>query len=187
MRASVVTVNGAERTRADEVALVKLAAEGDEGAFSELVEPHRAELRAHCYRMLGSLHDAEDALQDALLRAWRGLSGFEGRSSVRSWLYSIATNTALDITRHRSRRELPVDFGPAAQHGAEVDPPVTDPIWLEAYPDGSRHLWTGPSPYHETGERLWGRLPYDMQLGYPGVVDGWTVTSMVERVLATAS
>jgi len=135
MRASVVTVSAAERTRADEAALVKLAGEGDEAAFSELVEPHRAELRAHCYRMLGSLHDAEDALQDALLRAWRGLSGFEGRSSVRSWLYSIATNTALDITRHRSRRELPVDFGPAAQHGAEVDPPVTDPIWLEPYPD----------------------------------------------------
>jgi RNA polymerase sigma factor (sigma-70 family) len=64
--------------------------------------------------MLGSVHDAEDALQEALLRAWRGLAGFEGRSSVRSWLYSIVTNTALDITRHRSRRELPVDFGPAA-------------------------------------------------------------------------
>ncbi len=79
-----MTVSAAERTRADEIALVKLASEGDEGAFSELVEPHRAELRAHCYRMLGSLHDAEDALQDALLRAWRGLSGFEGRSSVRS-------------------------------------------------------------------------------------------------------
>ena len=71
--------------------------------------------------MLGSVHDAEDALQDALLRAWRGLPGFEGRSSVRSWLYSIATNTALDITRHRSRRELPVSFGPAAERGSPVD------------------------------------------------------------------
>jgi RNA polymerase sigma-70 factor, ECF subfamily len=71
-------------TRADEQALLKLAADGDERAFTELVEAHRTELRAHCYRMLGSLHDAEDALQDALLRAWRGLSGFEGRSSVRS-------------------------------------------------------------------------------------------------------
>ena len=74
--------------------------------------------------MLGSLHDAEDALQDALLRAWRGLPGFEGRSSVRSWLYAIATNAALDITRHRSRRELPVDFGPAAQPGQDADAAV---------------------------------------------------------------
>jgi len=117
------------------MALVKQASAGDEGAFSELVEGFRGELRAHCYRMLGSVHDAEDALQDALLRAWRGLSGFEGRSSVRSWLYSIATNAALDITRHRSRRELPVDFGPAAARGAEVDAPVMDPVWLEPYPD----------------------------------------------------
>jgi len=130
-----VTMSAAERTRTDEMALVKLASEGDEGAFSELVGPHRAELRAHCYRMLGSLHDAEDALQDALLRAWRALSGFEGRSSVRSWLYSIATNTALDIARHRSRRELPVYFGPAAQTGATLDRPLAESVWLEPYPD----------------------------------------------------
>src|SRR5690349_15829014 len=114
---SVMTVTDAGRPRADEAALLKLAADGDERAFSELVEAHRAELRAHCYRMLGSVHDAEDALQDALLRAWRGLPGFQGRSSVRSWLYAIATNTALDIARHRSRRELPVSFGPSAQPG----------------------------------------------------------------------
>jgi RNA polymerase sigma-70 factor, ECF subfamily len=142
----VVTMSAAERTRADERALVKLASEGDEGAFSELVGPHRAELRAHCYRMLGSLHDAEDALQDALLRAWRGLSGFEGRSSVRSWLYSIATNTALDITRHRSRRELPVYFGPAARPGAELDPSLPDPVWLEPYPDRWLAGGAGTSP-----------------------------------------
>src|SRR5215467_9969254 len=120
-------MSAAERTRADETALVKLSSAGDDGAFSQLVDGYRGELRAHCYRMLGSVHDAEDALQDALLRAWRGLSGFEGRSSVRSWLYSIATNAALDITRHRSRRELPVDFGPAAARGAELDAPVLDP------------------------------------------------------------
>jgi RNA polymerase sigma-70 factor, ECF subfamily len=131
----VVLVSVAGRTRADELTLVKQASAGDESAFGELVEGYRGELRAHCYRMLGSVHDAEDALQEALLRAWRGLSGFEGRSSVRSWLYSIVTNAALDITRHRSRRELPVDFGPAAAHGAEVDAPVTDPVWLEPYPD----------------------------------------------------
>ncbi len=123
------------RTRADEAALLKLAADGDERAFTELVEAHRTELRAHCYRMLGSLHDAEDALQDALLRAWRGLSGFEGRSSVRSWLYAIATNSARDLARHRSRRELPVGFGPAAQQGAAVEEPLAESAWLEPYPD----------------------------------------------------
>jgi len=123
------------RTRADEQALLKLAADGNERAFTELVEAHRTELRAHCYRMLGSVHDAEDALQDTLLRAWRGLSGFEGRSSVRSWLYAIATNSALDLARHRSRRELPVSFGPAAKQGAEVAEPLADAAWLEPYPD----------------------------------------------------
>src|SRR6266702_2073343 len=88
--------------------LLKAARAGDRDAFGRLVEPFRRELHAHCYRMLGSYADAEDALQDALLRAWRGLPRFEGRSSLRSWLYRIATNACLDITRHRSRRELPV-------------------------------------------------------------------------------
>jgi RNA polymerase sigma-70 factor (ECF subfamily) len=130
-----MAMSTAGRTRADEIALLKLAREGSESAFSELVAAHRAELRAYCYRMLGSPQDAEDALQDALLRAWRGLPGFEGRGALRSWLYSIATNTALDITRHRSRRELPVNFGPAARRGADLDAPLTDPVWLEPYPD----------------------------------------------------
>ena len=70
---------------------------GDDAAFTRLVEPLRRELHAHCYRMLGSTHDADDALQDALLRAWRGLARFEGRSSLRSWLYTVATRTCLDI------------------------------------------------------------------------------------------
>ena len=69
---------------------------GDDAAFTRLVEPLRRELHAHCYRMLGSTHDADDALQDALLRAWRGLARFEGRSSLRSWLYTVATHTCLD-------------------------------------------------------------------------------------------
>jgi RNA polymerase sigma-70 factor (ECF subfamily) len=134
------------RTRAEEMALLKLAADGDEGAFRELVDAHRGELHAHCYRMLGSLHDAEDAVQDALFRAWRGLSGFEGRSSVRSWLYSIATNTALDVFRHRSRRELPVSFGPAAKMGDPLEDPRGDALWLEPYPDRWLTGGAGASP-----------------------------------------
>ena len=115
--------------------LVALAQSGDPRAFDELAETYRAELRAHCYRMLGSVHDAEDALQDAMLRAWKGLSGFAGRGTVRAWLYSIATNTALDLATHRSRRELPVDFGPASGAGTELEPSLTDVPWLEPYPD----------------------------------------------------
>src|SRR5918996_156193 len=74
-----------------------------EDAYGQLIEPHRAELRAHCYRMLGSVHDAEDALQDALLRAWKALPRFEGRSSVRTWLYRIATNACLDLIARRPK------------------------------------------------------------------------------------
>lgn len=133
----------ARDARAEETTLLALARGGDQSAFGELAGTYRAELRAHCYRMLGSLHDAEDALQEALLRAWRNLAGFEGRGSVRSWLYSIATNAALDAARHRSRRELPVDFRPAAGAGADLDLPLTDRPWLEPYPD--QWLAQGPS------------------------------------------
>jgi RNA polymerase sigma-70 factor, ECF subfamily len=92
--------------KAAERAVLELARRGDDGAFGDLVGPYRAELHALCYRMLGSVHDAEDALQDALLRAWKGLPGFEGRSSVRSWLYTVVSNAALDLARRRSRAEL---------------------------------------------------------------------------------
>src|SRR5687768_5028992 len=94
--------------------LLRAASGGDEDAYRRLVEPHRGELHAHCYRMLGSLYDAEDALQEALLRAWRGLPRFEGRSSVRSWLYKIATNACLTAIERRPKRVLPIDYGPAA-------------------------------------------------------------------------
>jgi RNA polymerase sigma-70 factor, ECF subfamily len=124
-----------ETARADERDLLTLARAGDERAFGALVETHRAELRAYCYRMLGSAQDAEDAVQNAMLRAWRGIGAFEERSSVRSWLYAIATNTTLDVARHRSRRELPVDFGPSGAVGAPVEDLVLDPVWLEPCPD----------------------------------------------------
>src|SRR3984885_6856357 len=119
----------------DEATLLENARSGDEQAFAELAGVYQGELRSYCYRMLGSVQDAEDAVESALLGAWRGLDKFEGRSSIRSWLYSIATNTTLDITRHRSRRELPADFGPAAAVGAPVEQAVNDPIWLEPFPD----------------------------------------------------
>ena len=117
---------------------LELARGGDEAAFERLVGPHRRELLAHCYRMLGSLHDAEDALQDALLRAWRGLSGFDGRSSLRNWLYRIATNASLDVIGRRAKAPvLPADQGPAAIGGWDGDaaPETESVLWLEPLPE----------------------------------------------------
>jgi RNA polymerase sigma-70 factor, ECF subfamily len=111
------------------------AREGDGEAFTRLVEPLRRELHAHCYRMLGSTHDADDALQDALLRAWRGLAGFEGRSSLRSWLYKVATRTCLDAVESRGRRALPMDLGPSSERAVLDNAPVADVAWLGPYPD----------------------------------------------------
>lgn len=111
------------------------ARDGDDAAFTRLVQPLRRELHAHCYRMLGSTHDADDALQDALLRAWRGLARFEGRGSLRSWLYAVATRTCLDTVEHRGRRPLPVDLGPSSDHAVLGSAPRTDVDWLGPYPD----------------------------------------------------
>jgi len=105
---------------------VSTAFANDEAAYQRLVEPHRRELHAHCYRMLGSIQDAEDALQEALVRAWKALDRFEGRSSPRSWLYRIATNTCLDLLAKRPKRELPIDH---------EDAPPVETVWLEPYPD----------------------------------------------------
>src|SRR2546429_235258 len=104
--------------------LLVAARRGDEDAYAGLVAPYRAALHAHCYRMLGSLPDAEDALQESLLRAWRGLPRFEGRSSLRAWLYTIATNACLKAIERRPRRVLPLDYGgPRAPRGAPRPPP----------------------------------------------------------------
>ena len=108
---------------------------GDEDAYRRLVDPHRRELHAHCYRMLGSVHDAEDALQDALLRAWRGLARFEGRSSLRAWLYRIATNACLDLAARRPARVLPQDYGPPGDPHEGPTEPLVEFAWLEPYPD----------------------------------------------------
>ena len=109
--------------------------DADEDAFAELVEPHRRELHAHCYRMLGSVHDADDALQEALLGAWKGLSGFEGRSSLRSWLYTIATNASLRVLEGRKRRALPGGTGSGDDPRAPLAEPLAESVWIEPYPD----------------------------------------------------
>jgi RNA polymerase sigma-70 factor (ECF subfamily) len=129
MAISTTTVSALERE------LLGAARDGDEDAYRRLVEPHRRELHAHCYRMLGSVHDAEDALQDALLRAWRGLARFEGRSSLRSWLYRIATNACLSAVARRPRRVLPIDHGPPADPHDHSEAPLVDSVWVEPYPD----------------------------------------------------
>jgi RNA polymerase sigma-70 factor (ECF subfamily) len=116
--------------------LITAAIGGDTGAFDRLVAPFRNELRAHCYRMLGGVHDADDAVQDALLGAWRGLSTFEGRASLRSWLYRIATNTCLRQLRDRPKRLLSADYFPAAGNVDDLGEPQADKAWLEPYPSG---------------------------------------------------
>jgi RNA polymerase sigma-70 factor, ECF subfamily len=130
-------------TSPEESRLLDAARRGDEGAFGLLVEPRRAELHAHCYRMLGSVHDAEDALQDALLRAWRGLPRFEGRSSFRSWLYRIATNASLDAIGRRPKRVLPIDYGPTADPHDSPGEPLVESVWVEPYPDETLGLEDG--------------------------------------------
>jgi RNA polymerase sigma-70 factor (ECF subfamily) len=114
--------------------LIRAAQHGDEDAYTRLVAAHRTELHAHCYRMLGSNADAEDALQEALVRAWRGLGGFEGRSSLRGWLYAIATNSCLKIIERRRPRVLPIDYSPAADPHDDPRVPVGESQWLEPYP-----------------------------------------------------
>ena len=113
--------------------LIERAKSGDDNAFHELVEPYRRELHVHCYRILGSVQDAEDALQETLLAAWRGLVGFEQRASVRTWLYSVATNRALNMLRAAKRRpqvELPLPDVQLPQPTRRAEP-----LWLEPYPD----------------------------------------------------
>jgi RNA polymerase sigma-70 factor (ECF subfamily) len=140
-----------------ERALLDSARDGDEGAYRDLVEPHRSELHAHCYRMLGSVHDADDALQEALLRAWRGLPRFQGRSSLRSWLYRIATNTSLDVIEKRPKRVLPVDYGPPADPHDGPGEPLVESVWVEPYPDETLGLEDGyaaPEARYEQRESI---------------------------------
>jgi len=130
------------------------ARSGDEIAFRELVEPYRSELQFHCYRILGSLQDAEDLLQETLLAAWRGLDRFEGRGSVRSWLYRIATNRCLNALRDSGRRSK--ETPPMVE--APRPTRMTEPIWLEPCPDvlleGVADASPGPEARYETRETI---------------------------------
>jgi RNA polymerase sigma-70 factor (ECF subfamily) len=143
---------------AQEKELLRAARGGDEHAFGQLVEPYRGELHAHCYRMLGSVHDAEDALQDSLLRAWRGLARFEGRSSLRSWLYTIATNASLTAIERRPKRVLPIDYGPSADpHTDGLGLPPIEEVWVEPYPDeglGLEDGYAAPEARYELRESV---------------------------------
>jgi RNA polymerase sigma-70 factor, ECF subfamily len=127
---------------------------GDEEAFRELIDPYRRELQVHCYRIVGSLQDAEDLLQETLLAAWRGLERYEGRASLRAWLYRIATNRCLNALRASARRPRQVN--------PMVEPPEptrrTEPVWLEPYPDvlleGVADSTPGPVARYETSEAV---------------------------------
>ena len=115
--------------------LLASARRGNSAAFERLVAGYRGELYAHCYRMLGSVQDAEDALQESLLGAWRGLAGFEGRSSLRGWLYRVSTNACLRLIARRPRRMLSADHGPPRRGTDDLGEPVAGPVWLEPWPE----------------------------------------------------
>jgi RNA polymerase sigma-70 factor (TIGR02960 family) len=121
------------------------AQDGDEDAFATLVAPHRHELRVHCYRMLGSADDADDAVQETLIAAWKGLPGFQGRSSLRAWLYRIATNCCLRMAERSQRRMLSWDHGPARSPDDDLGEPERGP-WLEPLP--------GPDAAYERKETV---------------------------------
>jgi RNA polymerase sigma-70 factor, ECF subfamily len=133
------------------------ATPADEANYRRLVEPYRSELHAHCYRMLGSVHEAEDALQDAMLRAWKALPRFKDRGTIRAWLYKIATNTCLDAIARRPKRVLPIDHAPASDAHAGVGEPVVESIWIEPYPDerlGVEDGFAAPEARYERREGM---------------------------------
>jgi RNA polymerase sigma-70 factor (ECF subfamily) len=144
--------SGAVSQQAMTEATLSRARAGDEQAFRELTDPYRRELQVHCYRILGSVQDAEDLLQETLLAAWRGLEQFEGRSSLRAWLYRIATNRCLNALRDSERR------APDARNDLPRPTRMTEPLWLEPYPDalleGIADVAPGPEARYEAKEAI---------------------------------
>ncbi|MGH9030644.1 MAG: sigma-70 family RNA polymerase sigma factor [Acidimicrobiia bacterium] len=130
----------------------------DGGAVELELEQHRVELTGYCYRMLGSAFEADDAVQETLVRAWRGIDRFEGRSALRSWLYRIATNVCFDMLNGRQRRARPMDLGPSMTE-AVLGPPLPESTWVEPVPDG-RVLTTGDDPAEIAVEREAIRLAF---------------------------
>jgi RNA polymerase sigma-70 factor, ECF subfamily len=125
-----------ETQKIEEAKRLAAARDGNAQEFSELTEPYRRELQVHCYRILGSLHDAEDLVQETFLRAWKRLETFEGRASFRSWLYKIATNACLDfLDQQRNRRFLPSTHLPNSDPQNGILPPAPEMTWLEPFPD----------------------------------------------------
>ena len=118
-----------------EGALIQASRAGDETSFQKLVGTHRSSLRAHCYRLLGSVADADDALQETLVAAWQGLSSFEGRSALRTWLFTIATHACIRLVSRRPGRLSPIDRAPPSDPRADLPELVLEPIWLEPYAD----------------------------------------------------
>jgi RNA polymerase sigma-70 factor (ECF subfamily) len=129
----------------------------------EDLEQYRRELTGYCYRMLGSSFEADDAVQETIVRAWRALAGFEGRSSVRSWLYRIATNVCLDLLRGRQRRALAMDLGPASSADAFTADTRPEPAWLQPIPD-ERFLAPGGDPAEAAAARETVRLAFVVAL-----------------------
>jgi RNA polymerase sigma-70 factor (ECF subfamily) len=128
---------------------------GNPEAFASITEPYRKELLTHCYRILGSLEDAEDKVQETFLRAWRRLGTYQGTGSLRSWLYKIATNTCLDALAQSPKRSLPVELNPPADPSLPPQPPVNEAVWLEPYPDElMAPVEAGPEAIYESRERI---------------------------------
>jgi RNA polymerase sigma-70 factor, ECF subfamily len=130
---------------------------GDEDAFRGLVEPYTSELHAHCYRMLASPFDADDALQETLLRAWRAAPRFRGDDRLRAWLYKIATNVCLDALERRRRRALPIEHGQPARPDADPGTPLSDSVWVQPYPDeviGLEDGYASPEARYEQREAV---------------------------------
>jgi len=141
-----------------ELNLIERAQAGDETAFRELVDAHRRELHLHCYRMLGSFHDAEDALQETLIAAWRGLSSFEGRSSIRTWLYHVATSRCLNVLRSGRARAREEGFIQMQPTELPLPTRLGEVLWIEPYPDALidrvADRSPGPEAHYQTTEAV---------------------------------
>lgn len=142
-----------------DVELIEAAREGDAEAFEVIAARHRRELAAHCYPMLGSPVDAEDAVQEALLAAWRGLPSFEGRNSQRSWLYRITTNVCLRLGSSRSARLLAFDVCPPLRSAGDLGEVIPGPVWMEPWPQDVVADEPGPDARYLRRGRTWQPQP----------------------------